>query len=383
MNICLGFRSPDFSPGDPLIVRSVLKLLAKQLNSHTSVWYGEASKRFNKGVDVQPSLDHIVQCKHFVKPGTPSWLMPFDTAVYKHFVEQGKSICMIGLGGSSGWMAQHVNNETIKLLAKYLNDGGINFLSVRSQTTYSNWINAGADPEKVHLLPCPGYFFLSPNKPTISKKVVALDLLDPHRNAVVKPTGNFPRDYCTTFYKYFERIKYLYDELVEHGAEVHLCCHEGTSAQSTIHLIQNKTITNSKQLLNSRTEEKASSLFNLVTGIKEHFDGLKVHFFNAEEEFADFYNSIDVYIGGRIHGALPCAGIGKPVLALGVDMRQYTLEQIPYIAKLDIRYGHWNPDTVLDWYATLNPRGVSLSLLEFRKRKEEQYKALLDKNVRF
>ena len=376
MKIALAFESEKWCPGDPVILRGIHNLLPKLKQNHELHYFGVDSNHFETGTgetgDVLPGpvqLEQAKRCDYLIKMGTPAWLGKLDTELYKQWIANNKQMSLIGVGGSCGFMGKHDEQETIKTLCKYLNDGYINLWTVRSQTTYNFIIMCGADPDKVHIVPCPGYFFLSPCEPVKDKKVVALDILDPHHNALVKPQNQFPYDYCCTFYKYAEKIKYIYDSLTQSGVNVKLCCH--------LHLCTDQhyasPVPNYTWI--RENDKRTANFKNLV---REFFPDKEIYWFRYQEQFENFYKNIDVYIGGRLHGALPCAGIGKPTFGLGIDNRQWAWEQVPYISRLDIRYGHWTPTVVTDWFHSLNAKNVSESMLAYRNKAETKYKKLLE-----
>ncbi len=98
-----------------------------------------------------------------------------------------------------------------------------------------------------------------------------------------------------------------------------------------------------------------------------------IHAFDAFADFAAFMADREVYIGVRNHGALPCAGAGKPSLLIGTDYRQHIADEVPFLSRIDASHAGWSAAEVLDWYRALEPVGVGQSLASYRGLSEARW----------
>jgi len=334
--IGLIFPSPVWSPGDSIILNGLLTLMPR-LRDCELVYTGRAADSdlaefFSSGV-----LDEFSTCDYIIKPGTPSWMREVDRAVWARCVAEGKRLSLLGIGTGLGYREQfRYGRKEVVALGR---SGLLDVVICRDQHCYYHLRQLGWPEEIMEVLPCPALFLFPAGPPITSKTRVALDIVNIEE---CSHTTN------RTFQDYYEKMRYLLGKLRERGSQVTLGYHQRSHAH--------------------------------LSRLRELFPGEEISWFPSLESFRDYYCSKDVYIGARVHGVLPCAGRGMPCFGLGTDERQSAWEQVPFISSLDIRFnGEWNPDAILDWYDSLDPAGISLSLLNYRVRKEQRWTELVSR----
>lgn len=281
---------------------------------------------FSKDIPENERDDYVKNSDYIIHAGTPSWLTTNNRIFWKLAIKHQKHIAMLGIG-----LAVPYNSEMWYGSEEFINlkdSGLIDLIVCRDKYCYY-WLHQrlGFPSDKIYLLPCPGIFMSEEGVCVKSKKNVILSI------ANIEETAHESK---YTFQNYYEKTSHLANDLERSGANV--------------------SVVYQRDPNNAFIEE-----------MKNLFGNKPVFSFKSDKEFNDFIHKNDVYIGVRNHGAIPCAGAGKPSLLLGTDYRQSIIDEIPFISKIDISHAKWNVSSVMNWYHSLEVSGVSQSLIKFRK----------------
>lgn len=319
-------RNGEWDGGDSVITAGLMtlcpSLAAKKLIFSRDVAY--------------ENIDSVVggaQC--LIHAGTPSWLCMDNRPFWRAATKHRKKVFMLGIG-----LAMHYTSEMWYGSEEFVNlrDAGlIERIVCRDKLCYY-WLNQrlGFPSDRISVLPCPGFYAAAPSRAT-------------DKVGVVVSVGNeeeTAHETRYTFRGYHEKTSYLVGELEKSGAVVHLMY---------------------QRPLGGAFREQ----------LRKHYGDRPVHSFTSCRAFCDFIQSRDVYVGVRNHGALPCAGAGKPSLLLGTDYRQHLADEIPFLSRIDISHASWEPREVLDWYHALEPASIAASLLNYRRSTAERWTAVL------
>ena len=280
----------------------------------------------------------VADCRYIVQAGTPAWNRPANRVIWRSAIRHQKRIVFLGIG-MGVWYRDwwwHGSDDFMELR----DSGLIDRIVCRDKLAYY-WIchRAGFDSEKITVLPCPGFFAGPPiQHPATRKRRVIVSVPDLERTSRSTPA---------TWFQFWDRMRWLVANLEAEGAAV--------------------------RLLYQRIPRPG-----YIDEVERIFDGRRVSHFASGDEFYSWIGAHDCYIGVRNHGALPCAGMGRPALLLGVDERQYIADEIPYISRIDISHLPMEPTRALDWWRALNPRGVGQSLIDYRRGSEARWREILE-----
>lgn len=313
--IVTSHKSQEWDGGDSVITAGLLSLWP-QLNDQKLI--------YSRDLEYQRVDEVVAGAKYIVHAGTPSWMTVENRPIWKAAMKHEKRIAMLGIGLALNYMSDmwYGAEEFINLR----DSGLIDLIVCRDKPCYY-WLHQkyGFPSDKIKVLPCPGFYLATPDR-ALTKNKIFFSL------ANVEETAHETQ---YTFERYYDKCAYVVEELTKSGASV--------------------------SLVYQRALTEAFRDF-----LKNKFFEKDIHSFNSCEEFCDFVRSQEVYIGVRNHGALPCAGAGKPSLLLGTDYRQCLADEIPFISKIDISHARWQPREVLDWYAALEPENIAASLINYR-----------------
>ncbi len=378
MKICLlGYHAAypldpklPWHPGDPVIASGIMNLLPALWDHDLIAWADNPN--------CQVPMEEALSCDYMIVMGSPAWIRKGkNVEFYEKWMASGKRFSMVGVGMGHAWNEHHDLEEPIRAIAQYQAAGMVDVLATRDQICYHLFRRLGAD-EDIFMMPCPGFYALKPGEPVKSKKIVALDIADPHNwheHGGCDPSASFEehmKTFGSTYYQYYERMAGLHARLKTMGADVRLCTHTRLAGSHDESSTPVPTTSTDSSLSNNNRDILPSRLV-LLNALERFFPNEVIHWMPNQSAFENFYAGIEVYIGTRVHGVLPAAGIGKPSFGIGVDNRQWAWEQVPHIARLDMRYGSWNIRTVLDWYGSVDALSVSNSLLHFRSQAEASY----------
>jgi hypothetical protein len=308
-------KQTEWDGGDSVITAGLLAMWPALRNQQLT---------FSADIRAADTEQCVKTADYIVHAGTPSWLTIDSRRFWKAAIKYSKHVSMLGIG-----LAVPYNSEMWYAAEDFVNlrdSRLIDLIVCRDRLCYY-WLHQrlGFPAERISVLPCPGFFIAEP-APALDKKEVVLSI------ANVEETAHETRD---TFQNYYEKTAYLAAELARGGANVRLMYQ--------------------RRLGGAFRDE-----------LRRFFGDQTVHSFGTCNEFCDFIRTADIYIGVRNHGALPCAGAGKPSLLLGTDYRQALADEIPFLSKIDISYARWEPRQVLDWYHALEPCSVANSLVNYR-----------------
>lgn len=280
---------------------------------------------------------YVSNADYVIHAGTPSWMTLDNRRFWKACIKYKKHIAMLGIGLA---VPYHFDmwygvEDFVQLKDADL----IDIVICRDKFCYY-WVKRlGYSHSKIHLLPCPGFFISSETKTVTNKKNVVLSI------ASIDETAHQTEH---TFQKYYEKKKYVLDELRKKEANVEL-------------MYQRNLSLNKYAMLD----------------FDKWFPNETIHSFNNKESYLEYIKGKDVYIGVRNHGALSCAGLGIPSLLMGTDYRQYLADEIPFIHRMDISYADWNPTFLFTWYDSLMPESINRSLVAFKDIAREQWQNVL------
>ena len=279
---------------------------------------------YSRDIEYQRVDEVVASAKYIVHAGTPSWMTVENRPIWKAAIKHKKRIAMLGIGLALNYMSEmwYGAEEFINLR----DSGLIDVIVCRDKPCYY-WLHQkyGFPSEHIRVLPCPGFYAVEPDRAWTKNKVF-------FSLANVEETAHETQ---YTFERYYDKCAYVVEELTKSGA--------------TVSLVYQRAMTEAFSVL-----------------LKEKFFEKDINSFDNCEEFCEFVRSQEVYIGVRNHGALPCAGAGKPSLLLGTGYRQYLADEIPFISKIDISHARWHPRDILDWYAALEPENIAASLVNYR-----------------
>jgi hypothetical protein len=281
--------------------------------------------------------DAVAGCQYIVQAGTPAWFTSRNWRWWAAAARHKKRISFlgIGMGLSYYWTWWYGSEPFIRLR----DSGLVDQIVCRDRYTHF-WLGRrlGFDFEKMRILPCPGFFAAEPGQPSDRKLRVLLSIANPEE------TGH---SVWHTFEAYFVRTGILISSLVVAGATVTIIYQRGCS----------------QEFIDQTSETLGGYPIRVVTDIGDLLKLISEH---------------DVYVGARIHGALPMAGAGKPAFLLGTDERQHAATEIPFVARQDMSHVPFDPTSVLDWWQSLDAGGVSRSLVEYRVRTEARWRDVLN-----
>ncbi len=318
------FGAHNWDCGDSVAEHALFKILP-QLNDCEVVYAGEDPNDLDR-------IEEVLSADYIIRPGTPSWMSgEVSLHVWRECIRRKKDLYLLGIG--CGIKETGDFSFRAKEVTELIESGVLKLAICRDRLTYFWLRKLGAPAGIVHLLPCPGFYLMGrPDGPVRFKRKVALDLVNP--------------DYCShttreTFSGYFDKMKYLLEALESRGASV---------------------------MLGFQRNKGNPAFKSFEVMFNQHFPDRALHWFRTQETFEYYYNSREIYIGARVHGALPCSGSGMPCFGLGVDARQFAWEQVPFIARADIRYvDEWYVDFILQWYDALHPLSISESLVDYKR----------------
>lgn len=316
--IITSHRSDVWDGGDSVITEG-LKKVFPDICRHELVF----------SVEITPAEteSYVQRADYIIHAGTPSWITQDNRRFWTAAVKYKKHIAMLGIG-----LALHYSSDIWyggEDFVRLRDSGLIDLIVCRDKLCYY-WLHQrlGFDSSKIDILPCPAFYVLPCNKPSTDKNRVVFSI------ANIDETSH-QTEY--TFRGYYDKCRNVISELRHAGAEVHLLY-----------------------------QRNINEYHNFKFQLDDIFPGETVHSFEAQKGFEEFLSDKDVYVGVRNHGALPCAGAGKPALLLGTDYRQYLADEIPFISKIDISYFDWKPRMVLDWYHSLDVSSIGRSLQHYR-----------------
>lgn len=335
MKILLGFYGSRGNCGDAVIREGIFRLMPQIKKHYTNYYY--YTKKVHSDV---LSLEEVEEWNpdYYIKLGTPSWFDVRDLDIYDYCMRNKKHFSIIGVGMGDAWEGWNLNK-----LKEIVNSGLLDFVSVRDSQSYDFFKEAGYN--NPYLIVCPGFFFFSSNAISYvtAKKNVILDIIDP---VFLKyPSCHNSQN------KYYERMSYIYNCLLNFGANV--------------------------QLITHRYDWKKTNMQSISSS---YFNGALIRDILSIIDFQDTYIEHDFYIGARVHGGLPSAGRGCGVIFLGVDRRQNVYNNIPsgLINKIDISSGEWDEENVLSIYNNSLIESQSKLSIAFRREEEKKYKKLLE-----
>lgn len=352
--VIFDFPIQPWNPGDPIIRDGIEHVLGGKLSGLTP--YGGCESY--RDADLARQLAHTHDS--LLVAGTPAFWDPCDRDIFRAAMDNHVPIVIWGIGcGGSDRMWEGLNQER-DLLERLATYPDLQCLVFRDETTHQVFRHAGAASGQVQV--CPGLFALPETKVRTAKSVVALDIVDP---ATLEKDGLFDA------WTYYAQIKHLIDKLLARGANLRLGCQRslfGTGQEPFSLLRPSAWLDGTGRSLMAWLDDLGVPrvlIENLVD-------------FPTREAFRAHYAACDVYIGGRIHGALPCIGSGIPALGIGIDMRRHTWQ--PAASVLAI--APFQPplidiDFILDWYDRLEPEAASNQAIRFRSQALHRTRHLL------
>ena len=304
--------------GDPVILDGMYVLLPELYGCKTV---------YSSRIPGDEIDEYVQNARYILQVGTPSWVTPNYRRFWKSCITHSKHISFLGIGLAVPYELDFWYGREAFIQLK--DSGLIDLIVCRDKFCYY-WLaqRCGIDAGKIHILPCPGFYILKPQAVRSKKKVVF---------SIANPVTETSRQTDLTFQNYYERCKYTIEELEKSGVEVYV------------------TYQRSLPDYPAFAEE-----------YEQKFPGRPLTWFPDSEAFIEFHKDKDIYIGVRNHGALPCAGAGKPSLLLGTDYRQFLADEIPFLSRYDISHGELIPRFVLTWYHSLDADSISASLIRWR-----------------
>lgn len=322
MNVILitPHRKDEWDGGDSVITHGLFRLMPELLGCELI---------FSEEIPYADTDDAVGSCDYIIHAGTPSWHRTLNRRFWIAAIKHNKRITMLGIGLAVPYNAEMWYGSEAFV---GLRDSGLIDLIVCRDKLCHYWLTQrlGFDSSRIQTLPCPG-FFLNPPHAVEDKTRVIVSVCNPEE------TG---KETQYTFQDYFEKTRHLIGELANCGAMVSVIYQRAMSAWFEQFLIGE-------------------------LGVE------RIHSFATKDGFSNFIDEQDIYIGVRNHGALPCAGAGKPSLLLGTDYRQALVDEIPFISKIDISHKRWEAREVVDWYRSVEPD--SRQLLSFRSIAESRW----------
>ncbi|MCK5161618.1 MAG: hypothetical protein KAQ99_08610 [Candidatus Aureabacteria bacterium] len=318
----------SWDAGDPIIQEGIYRLLPELENIN----FVSSVRIPDNEID-----EYVKNCRHIIQTGTPSWINPIYRLFWKACIKYNKRISFLGIGLAVPYTSDfwYGREEFFRLKEA----GLIDLVVCRDKLCYY-WLtkSLGLPKAKTHLLPCPGFYVLEP-KLISEKKNIILSIPNPEETSVSRKD---------VFKEALYKFKHIQIELEKHDARVFMTYHRHLPSFKPFH------------------EE-----------FKKAFPGKDLNWFPLWPDFKKFHEDKHVYIGVRNHGALPCSGGGIPSLLLGTDDRQHLADEIPFLSKYDISRNSFDPRFIIDWYTSLIPTGISLSLSNWRDVTYQRWQEIL------
>lgn len=317
-------KKNEWCGGDSVITHGLMELIPS---------LKDCDLTFSVEIPFNETDHYVSECDYVIHAGTPSWMTLDNRRFWRSCIKHKKHIAMLGVG-----LAVPYSFDLWYGVEDFiaLRDAGlIDLIICRDKYCYYWLRRLGYYDNKMYLLPCPGFYISANTKVVQDKKNVVLSIANIDETA--KQTEN-------TFRKYYEKKKYVLDELRARGAVV--------------------------ELLYQRNIENYPSVKN---DYNKWFPNEPIHSFETKEQYLNYISTKDVYIGVRNHGAISCASIGIPALLMGTDYRQFLADEIPFISRTDISHADWSPVFVFTWYDSLHTESISQSLIKYKDITKEQW----------
>ncbi|HEX3973989.1 MAG TPA: polysaccharide pyruvyl transferase family protein [Stellaceae bacterium] len=340
--VVFDFPVTPWYPGDP-IIRDGIEFVIGDLGRFTAYGGGENYRDTALARSLAASHDALLVA------GTPAFWDANDRDIFRSAIERDLPIVIWGVGSGGGdrpWEGFAQDTELLHRLATYPR---LEALLLRDEATHQFFRMRGAAHGEIVI--CPGFFALPSPRLRTARNVVALDLLDPR---TVEKDGLYES------WRYYASMVEIAAALQARGAEIRLVCQRA---------IFDHGFKDTSRDPHSWCDASGLGLIDWLDAVampRDLVDGLRD--LPNREAFVDFYGDCDVYIGARIHGALPCAGSGMPTIAIGIDLRRGTW--LP-AGESVVAVPHQPPaidiDFILAWYDRLEPEAVSGNALRQRQ----------------
>lgn len=317
-------KKNEWCGGDSVITHGLLELVSSlkdcQLTYSVEIPFNETDS-------------YVAQCDYVIHAGTPSWMTVDNRRFWHACIKHKKHIAMLGVG-----LAVPYSFDIWYGVEDFINlrDAGlIDMIVCRDKFCYYWLKKLGYFHDRIHLLPCPGFYISPITKVVKDKTNVVLSLANVSETA--KQNEN-------TFRNYYEKKKYVLDELRARGAVVELLYQRDIKQYPSVKLEYDKWFPNET-----------------------------IYSFDNKEQYLEYVSKKDVYVGVRNHGAISSASIGLPALLMGTDNRQFIADEIPFINRIDISHADWNPRFIFSWYDSLHTENISQSLIKYKDITKEQW----------
>lgn len=306
-------RGNEWDGGDSVITHGLLNLLPELAGCEIA---------FSEDIPDDRTDEAVEWSDYIIHAGTPSWHRVANRRFWEAAKKHRKRLALLGVGLAVPYQLDFWYGS--EAFIDLRDSGLIDLIICRDKFCYY-WLQQrhGFDSTKILTLPCPG-LFLVPPRMIRSKRKVIVSVCVPELTGAAS---------AYTFQDYHAKTRHLIEELRGCGAQV-----------SVIY-----------------QREMSRSLESLLM---DQFGVSKIHSFGSRDSFCRFVLDHDVYVGVRNHGALACAGAGRPSLLLATDYRQSLADEIPFISKIDISHKRWEVSEISDWYRSMVPD--SQQLVTFR-----------------
>lgn len=316
---------PTWDGGDSVIRQGFVQLFRKELEAYDLQWIEPdlpASEDWSGDELVLPSVwakTILPGAQALVKVGTPNWWNQRDRALYRTARNLGIPVSLAGIGLGHRWGVE----DGGRISTTWDETHQFRVVVCRDPHTMTWWQALSTDTP-LRLLPCPGFYALSPQ--WVRRKHLVLLGVCPASH--MEKIGAFNAGHYAEYLRALGEIK---RGLAHRGCAVTLWF-ECPADPVDVPLL---------------AEYGLSGPFTVAT---------------TAENFSETVQRHEVVISARVHGVLPAAGAGIPTYGLGIDLRQFAWEVPVWIARQDIRAHKVNPDWVLQWWDEMDPALVSAAL---------------------
>jgi hypothetical protein len=278
--VIFDFPVSPWYPGDP-IIRDGIEFVIGDLGRFTA--YGGDETYRDAALADQLAANHDA----LLVAGTPAFWDANDRDIFRSAIERDLPIVIWGIGSGGGdrpWKGLAQDTELFQSLATYPR---LEALVLRDEATHQLFRTRGASHGEIMI--CPGFFALPSPRLRTSRKIVALDLLDPQ---TVEKDGLYE---C---WRYYASTVEVVRALRARGTEIRLVCQRAGFDHGFDDVLRNP---------HSWRDASGLGLIDWLDAVdmpRDLIDGLRD--LPDRAAFIAFYSDCDVYIGTRIHGAVRC-----------------------------------------------------------------------------
>ena len=373
-----GCVPPYWDGADAVIRHGFINLFHKYMDNEIVWCYAHENINWKENVqkehtcyitDIRPfdqQIEEVSQCDVYIKAGTPAWYNPSDQYLYQLCMSNNIPMALVGVGVGSkwrwdGWEGFKKNEDFLK---QFLSDDNLKLLIARDPNCFS--LFSEYTTKNSHLMTCPGYF-CNPNfRIRTEKKIIAFEILN---IGCLAGHCQYSEEQVDMYYS---SNKILIEKLRNLGYEVKLFCARRQSTE----IIEGNL---HPQVINpNQISDMGYLKFQYPILWEKYFNVEESIFCSTHEAFCEFLDSVDVMIAARVHCVIPAAGCGIPSYGIGIDLRQFTWNTIPFIEKQDIRTNSFDCGKIVNWVENLDSEDISKIYLNHRERTEIVYEKYID-----